>query len=53
MLASAILLLYPPQLPFLGLSGFGVTIAGAVCVVAVYLMRSRSRAAFASSAVKQ
>ena len=52
MLVSAILLLYPPQLRFLGFSGLAVTIAGAACVAGVYLMRLRSRASFASAAVK-
>lgn len=47
MLVSAILLLYPPQHRFLGLSGLAVTIAGAACVAAIYLMRIRSRDALA------
>ncbi len=47
MLVSAILLLYPPQHQFFGLSGWGVTIAGAACVAAVYLMRLRFRAGLA------
>jgi TRAP transporter 4TM/12TM fusion protein len=41
MLASAILLLYPPQLSFFGLSGFLVTLIGAACVAAIYFLRSR------------
>ena len=48
MLASAIVLLYPPQLPFLGLSGFAVTVVGAACVAGIYLMRIRSRATLAA-----
>ena len=35
--------LYPPQYRFLGLSGYAVTIVGAACVAAIYLMRTRSR----------
>jgi len=44
MLFAAIVLLYPPQLPLMGLSGFTVTIAGAALVGAIYLLRIRSRA---------
>jgi TRAP-type uncharacterized transport system fused permease subunit len=47
MLASAILLLYPPQYRFFGLSGFAVTVVGAACVAAIYLMRIRSRESLA------
>jgi len=47
MLVSAILLLYPPQLSFFGLSGFLVTLLGAGCVVAIYYLRSRDRGALA------
>ena len=50
MLASAILLLYPPQHRFFGLSGWAVTIAGAACVAAIYLMRLRSRPPLATAA---
>jgi len=47
MLVSAILLLYPPQLSFFGLSGFLVTLFGAACVAAIYFLRSRARGALA------
>jgi TRAP transporter 4TM/12TM fusion protein len=49
MLVSAVLLLYPPQLSFLGLSGFLVTVMGAVCVAAIYVLRSRGRQALAAA----
>jgi TRAP-type uncharacterized transport system fused permease subunit len=49
MLLSAIVLLYPPQLSFMGLSGFTVTVAGAVLVGSIYLMRVRSRAGLAAA----
>jgi hypothetical protein len=44
-----IVLLYPPQLSFMGLSGFAVTIAGAGLVGSIYLMRIRSRADLAAA----
>ncbi|MEJ2174547.1 MAG: hypothetical protein P8Y76_06460, partial [bacterium] len=47
MLVSAILLLYPPQLTLFGLSGFLVTLLGAGCVVAIYVLRSRARGGLA------
>ncbi|HSH06242.1 MAG TPA: TRAP transporter permease [Burkholderiales bacterium] len=47
MLASAILLLYPPQLSFFGLSGFLVTLFGAGCVAVIYALRSRARGTLA------
>jgi TRAP transporter 4TM/12TM fusion protein len=47
MLGSAILLLYPPQLSFFGLSGFLVTVLGAACVAAIYFLRSRGRGGLA------
>jgi len=47
MLVSAVLLLYPPQLSFIGLSGFLVTIIGAACVGTIYVLRSRARGALA------
>jgi hypothetical protein len=49
MLCASIVLLYPPQLPFMGLSGFAVTMVGAVCVGGIYLLRIRSRAALAAA----
>ena len=49
MLFSSIVLLYPPQLSFMGLSGFAVTIAGAGLVGGIYLMRVRSRAGLAAA----
>jgi TRAP-type uncharacterized transport system fused permease subunit len=52
LLISAILLLYPPQYRFMGLSGFAVTIVGAACVVGIYLMRIRLRAALAPAVGK-
>ncbi len=52
LLISAILLLYPPQYRFMGLSGFAVTIVGAACVAGIYLMRIRLRAALAPAVGK-
>ena len=49
MLLSSIVLLYPPQLSFMGLSGFTATIIGAALVGGIYLMRVRSRAALAAA----
>lgn len=43
----SILLLYPPQLTLLGVSGYLVTIVGAVCVALLYFVRSRARGALA------
>ncbi|HKI64952.1 MAG TPA: TRAP transporter large permease subunit, partial [Burkholderiales bacterium] len=48
MLGSAVVLLYPPQLSFMGLSGYAATIVGATCVGGIYLMRIRSREALAA-----
>jgi TRAP-type uncharacterized transport system fused permease subunit len=53
MLISAILLLYPPQHRFFGLSGYAVTIVGAACVAAIFLIRIRSRATLASAVGSQ
>jgi len=39
LLIIAIAILYPPQLPFLGFSGYWVTIAGGAAVAAVHLFR--------------
>jgi hypothetical protein len=44
-LGSAVLLLYPPQLLFLGQSGYTVTLIGAAGLVALYVARLNARRA--------
>jgi TRAP transporter 4TM/12TM fusion protein len=44
LLGCAALLLYPPQLPLLGMSGYAVTGAGAALVALFWFVRSRTRA---------
>jgi TRAP-type uncharacterized transport system fused permease subunit len=44
LLGCAALLLYPPQLPLLGMSGYAVTGAGAALVALFWFLRSRTRA---------
>ena len=39
----AIAILYPPQLPFLGLPGMWVTVGGALVIVAVHFGRKLAR----------
>ncbi|MDH3435463.1 MAG: TRAP transporter permease [Betaproteobacteria bacterium] len=43
LMGCAILLLYPPQLTLLGLSGYLVTIVGGACVALLYFARYRAR----------
>jgi TRAP-type uncharacterized transport system fused permease subunit len=47
LLGCAVLLLYPPQLPLLGVSGFVVTAAGGLLVAVLYIVRLRLREAVA------
>jgi len=47
LIGCAILLLYPPQLPFFGVSGYLVTLGGGVLVTILYVVRSRMRGAIA------
>ncbi len=43
----ALALLYPPQLSLLGLSGYLVTVVGALAAAGLYVLRSRARGALA------
>jgi TRAP-type uncharacterized transport system fused permease subunit len=47
MLLIALVLLYPPQYPLLGLSGYVVTVIGGAAAVVIYVTRSRGRSALA------
>ena len=49
LLLSAIALLSPPQLPVLGISGYLITLTGALAVGAIYYSRSRAKARLATS----
>lgn len=49
LLGAAVLLLYPPQLAFVGLSGYVATLVGAAGVGAIYLGRYRARGRLATA----
>ncbi len=47
--ASAVALLFPPQTPLFGVSGYVITALGAVAVGAIYVSRSRARSPLATA----
>ena len=47
--ASAVALLFPPQTPLFGVSGYLITALGALAVGAIYVSRSRAKSRLATA----